>query len=47
MKGDIKTDEPVRLFDDALCAIRYATYTYLTKKLKSKQYDFDIEWIDL
>jgi phage terminase large subunit len=47
MKGDIKTDEPVRLFDDALCAIRYATYTYLTKTLKSKQYDFDIEWIDL
>jgi len=45
--GDIKTDEPVRLFDDALCAIRYATYTYLTKTLKSKQYDFDIEWIDL
>lgn len=47
LKGDIKTDEPIKLFDDALCAIRYATYTYLTKTNRARQYDFDIEWIDL
>jgi phage terminase large subunit len=47
MKGDIKTDEPIRLFDDALCAIRYATFTYLTKTNRANQYDFDMEWIDL
>ena len=47
MKGDIKTDEPIKLFDDALCAIRYATFTYLTKTNRSNQYDFDMEWIDL
>jgi phage terminase large subunit len=47
MRGDIKTDEPIKLFDDGLCAIRYATYTYLTKTMKSRQYDFDIEWVDL
>ena len=47
MKGDIKTDEPIRLFDDGLCAIRYATFTYLTKTMKSRDYDFDIDWIDL
>lgn len=47
MKGEIKTDEPIRLFDDALCAIRYAVFTYLTKTMKSRNYDFDIDWIDL
>lgn len=47
MKGDIKTDEPIKLFDDGLCAIRYATFTYLTKESKARQYDFDIDWIDL
>jgi phage terminase large subunit len=47
MKGDIKTDEPIRLFDDALCAIRYATFTYLTKTNRANQYDFYMEWIDL
>ena len=47
MKGDIKTDEPIKLFDDALCAIRYATFTYLTKTNRANQYDFDMEWIDL
>jgi phage terminase large subunit len=46
-KGDIKTDEPIRLFDDGLCSIRYATFTYLTKTNRARQYDFDIEWIDL
>jgi len=47
MKGEQKTDEPIRLFDDGLCAIRYATYTYLTKTKRSNDYDFDIEIIDL
>lgn len=47
MKGEVKTDEPIRLFDDGLCAIRYATYTYLTKTKRSNDYDFDIEIIDL
>jgi hypothetical protein len=43
----MKTDEPIKLFDDGLCAIRYATFTYMTKESKSRQYDFDIDWIDL
>ena len=47
MKGEMKTDEPIKLFDDGLCAIRYAVFTYMTKTIKSRQYDFDIEWIDL
>jgi phage terminase large subunit len=47
MKNEIKTDEPIRLFDDGLCAIRYAVFTYLTKQSKANAYDFDIEWIDL
>ena len=46
-QGEIKTDEPIRLFDDGLCAIRYATYTYLTKESRARAYDFDIDWIDL
>lgn len=47
MKGEIKTDEPIKLFDDALCAIRYATYTYLTKTKRANDYTFDIEFLDL
>jgi phage terminase large subunit len=47
MKGDMKTDEPIKLFDDGLCAIRYAVYTYLTKEARASQYEFDIDWIDL
>jgi phage terminase large subunit len=47
MRGEMKTDEPIKLFDDGLCAIRYATFTYMTKESKSRQYDFDIDWIDL
>jgi len=47
MQGEMKTDQPIKLFDDALCAIRYATFTYLTKDSKSRAYDFDIDWIDL
>ena len=47
MQGEVKTDEPIKLFDDGLCAIRYAVFTYLTKEAKSRAYDFDINWIDL
>ena len=47
MQGEQKTDEPIRLFDDGLCAIRYATFTFMTKESKSRAYDFDFEWIDL
>ena len=47
MKNEMKTDEPIRLFDDGLCAIRYAVFTYLTKQSKANAYDFDIDWIDL
>ncbi len=47
MKGEMKTDEPIKLFDDGLCAVRYATYTYLTKESKSRAYDFDVDWLDL
>jgi len=47
MKGEIKTDEPIKLFDDGLCAIRYAVFTYLTKDGRSRAYDFDIDWVDL
>lgn len=47
MKNEIKTDEPIKLFDDGLCAIRYATYTYLTKTKRSNDYTFDIEFLDL
>lgn len=47
MKGEVKTDEPIKLFDDGLCAIRYATYTYLTKTQRANSYDFDIEFLDL
>jgi phage terminase large subunit len=47
LKGEIKTDEPIRLFDDGLCAIRYATFTYLSKTARANAYDFDVEWLDL
>jgi phage terminase large subunit len=43
----IKTDEPIKLFDDGLCAIRYATFTYLSKTARANAYDFDIDVIDL
>lgn len=42
-----KTDEPIRLFDDGLCAIRYAVYTYMKKTRRSNDYDFDFDFIDL
>jgi phage terminase large subunit len=47
MKNGQKTDEPIRLFDDGLCAIRYAVYTYTQKTKRSNDYDFDVEIIDL
>lgn len=46
-KNEMKTDEPIKLFDDGLCAIRYATFTYLMKHSRARAYDFDIEIIDL
>jgi phage terminase large subunit len=47
MQGEIRTDEPIKLFDDGLCAIRYAVFTYITKDSRSSAYDFDIEFLDL
>jgi phage terminase large subunit len=35
MKDEMKTDEPIRLFDDGLCAIRYALFTYVHKDSQS------------
>ncbi len=45
MKGEMKTDDAIRLFDDALCAIRYAVYTYTTKTKRSNDYELDIEYL--
>lgn len=45
--GEQKTDEPIKLFDDGLCAIRYAWYTYTKKTRRSNDYDFDFDFIDL
>lgn len=47
MRGEVKTDEPIKLFDDALCALRYALYTYTQKIKRSNDYDFDFEVLDL
>ena len=47
VKNEMKTDEPVKLFDDGLSATRYAIYTYTMKTSRANAYDFDIEWIDL
>jgi len=41
MNGEIKTDEPIKLFDDGLCAIRYAVYTHINKMSKLVDYDDD------
>lgn len=43
MKGEMKTDEPIKLFDDGLCALRYAVYTFTEKTSRNNSYDFDIE----
>lgn len=47
MKDEMKTDEPIRLFDDGLCAIRYGIYTYINKTKKINDYTFDFEIIGL
>lgn len=47
MSAGQKTDEPVRLFDDALCALRYGVWTFINRTKRSQDYDFDIDWIDL
>jgi hypothetical protein len=47
MKNEIRTDEPVKLFDDGLSALRYALYTWTYKTKRSNDYTFDIDWIDL
>jgi len=47
MKDGIKTDEPIKLFDDALCAIRYAVYTWTDKTKKVRSYDFDVDFLEL
>ena len=47
VKNEVKTDEPIKLFDDGLCAIRYAIWTWTQKTSRSNAYDFDIEIIDL
>ena len=44
--NEMKTDEPIKLFDDALSATRYAVYTYTTKTKRTNDYDFDIEFVD-
>ena len=46
MVNEMKTDEPIKLFDDGLSAMRYAVYTYTTKTKRANDYDFDIEFID-
>jgi len=47
IKNEMRTDEPVKLFDDGLCAIRYALYTWTNRNSRRKAYDFDIDWVDL
>ena len=47
VKNEMKTDEPIKLFDDALCALRYAVFTWTQKTKRSNDYDFDIEIMDL
>jgi len=47
LKGEMKTDEPIKLFDDGLSALRYAVYTWSIKNDRSKAYEFDIDFLDL
>lgn len=47
MRGEIKLDQPVKLFDDALCAIRYAVWSHTQKTARSNDYTFDIDILDL
>jgi phage terminase large subunit len=47
MRGEMKLDQPVKLFDDALCAIRYAVWSHIQKTARSNDYTFDIDILDL
>lgn len=47
MNGEMKTDEPIKLFDDALCAARYAIYTYVERGSKLKNFDYEIITLDI
>jgi phage terminase large subunit len=47
MRNEMRTDEPVKLFDDGLSALRYALYTWTNRNSRRKAYDFDIDWVDL
>ena len=47
IKNEMRTDEPVKLFDDGLSAMRYALYTWNNRNSRRNSYDFDIDWIDL
>jgi phage terminase large subunit len=46
MRNEMKTDEPIKLFDDGLCALRYALYTWTYKTKRTNDYEFDISFID-
>jgi phage terminase large subunit len=46
MQGEIKTDEPIRLFDDGLCAVRYAVFTWTQKTKRFEDNDIDISFLD-
>ncbi len=45
IKNEMRTDEPIKLFDDGLCGVRYAVYTYTQKTKRTNDYDFDISFI--
>lgn len=47
MRNEVRTDEPIKLFDDGLCALRYALYTWTYKTKRTNDYEFDISFIDL
>ena len=47
IRNEIRTDEPVKLFDDGLSAMRYALYTWTNRNSRRKAYDFDVDWLDL
>jgi phage terminase large subunit len=47
IRNEMRTDEPVKLFDDGLSAMRYALYTWVNRNSRRKAYDFDVDWIDL
>jgi hypothetical protein len=46
MRNEMRTDEPIKLFDDGLCALRYALYTWTYKTKRTNDYEFDISFID-